>query len=120
VPVRDDVVPESAELVAAGYPVGLVCSVLALARSSYYRPDAPAPDETELIRALHEAAEAWPTYGYRRLTVELTRAGQSVNSKRVRRLMAEHHLTAQNPAKRWPPPIAGTPSHAFPISWPTW
>lgn len=63
-----------------------VCDVLSVARSSfYYRP--VAADETALEAALEALAAQWPTYGYRRLTAELMRAGWAVNHKRVARLM---------------------------------
>jgi putative transposase len=102
----------SVELVAAGYPVGLVCGVLELARSSYYHAPVPAAaDEPSTRAALEQVAAEWPTYGYRRLTAQLAREGQPVNSKRVRRLMAEMGLQAQKPRKK----TATTNSrHAFP------
>src|SRR5262249_31182633 len=40
------------------------------------------------------------TYGYRRLTALLRRAGQEVNSKRVRRLMAEMGIQGRQPVRR--------------------
>jgi putative transposase len=102
----------SAGLVAAGYPVGVVCGVLDLARSSYYHAPAPAAaDEPSTRAALEQVAAEWPTYGYRRLTVQLAREGRPVNSKRVRRLMGEMGLQAQKPRKK----TATTDSrHAFP------
>ena len=90
----------SAELVAQGYPIRQVCRLLGLARSSYYHRPAPAPDEQAAQDALLQVAEAWPAYGYRRLTVQLAREHNlMINSKRVRRLMGLLHLTpktAQN------------------------
>ena len=101
----------SVALVAAGYPVGLVCGLLGLARSSYYHAPAPAPDEQVAKATLEQVATEWPTYGYRRLTKQLAREGQSVGSKRVRRLMAEMGLKAQKPRKK----TATTASrHRFP------
>jgi putative transposase len=102
----------SAQLVAAGYPVGLICQILGLARSSYYHAPAPAgADEQATKAALEQVAAEWPTYGYRRLTGQLARDHQAVNSKRVRRLMAEMGLQAQKPRKK----MATTDSrHAFP------
>jgi len=101
----------SAQLVAAGHPVGLVCRTLDLARSSFYHAPAPAADEQTTKGALEQVAAAWPTYGYRRLTAQLARDGQLVNSKRVRRLMGEMGLQAQKPRKK----TATTDSrHAFP------
>ena len=50
---------------------------------------------------LSQLAGAWPTYGYRRLTVMLRRAGLKVNAKRVRRLMHELGICGEAP-KRTP------------------
>ena len=89
----------SRQVVAQGYEARLVCRVLDLARSSYYRQPAPhgdGPTQTALL----EAAGAWPTYGYRRLTAQLKRDYQIVNSKRVRRLMAELGLKRAKPRKK--------------------
>lgn len=71
---------------AGEYPVRLVCGVLGVAASSfYYQPS--AADESNLKAALGALAGQWPTYGYRRITAELRRAGWVVNHKRVARLM---------------------------------
>ena len=64
-----------------------VCRVLAVAPSShYYRP--AARDGAALRAAIEELTGRWPTYGYRRITAELKRAGWRVNHKRVAQLMA--------------------------------
>jgi len=90
----------SAQLVAAGNPVGLVCQALELPRSSYYHTPQPVADEQVTKTALEQAAADWPTYGYRRLTEQLERDFERVNSKPVRRLMAELGLTAKKPQKK--------------------
>jgi putative transposase len=102
----------SAELVAQGYAVGQVCRLLGLARSSYYHQPAPAHDEQEVIDALKDEAAKWPTYGYRRLAVQLAREHQlAVNTKRVRRLMSRLNLTPKTSRKR----VFTTDSrHSFP------
>lgn len=69
------------------YPVRLVCQVLAVAPSSFYYRSSPR-DESALKAAIGALAGQWPTYGYRRITAELQRAGWAVNHKRVARLMA--------------------------------
>jgi transposase InsO family protein len=89
----------SGALVAEGYGVGLVCGVVGLAPSSYYRPAVPDGDEP-LRAALKKAAGEWPTYGYRRLTQQLAREGTRANSKKVRRLMVELGLKGEKPAKK--------------------
>jgi transposase InsO family protein len=71
---------------ATEYPIAVLCQALDLARSSYYYR-AQEDREPALSEALVHLAEAWPTYGYRRLTAQLRREGWEVNSKRVRRLM---------------------------------
>ena len=88
----------TAEL-AERYPVSLICSVLDYARSSYYSPRA-ALSEPELEAALRERAGQWPTYGYRRLTAELQRAGWAVNSKRVRRIMKRLGIQGKKAEKK--------------------
>ena len=70
----------------------LVCAVLDVPRSSFYYRAAVA-DETALKAALEALAARWPTYGYRRLTALLQRAGWDVNHKRVTRLMRAMGLT---------------------------
>jgi transposase InsO family protein len=81
----------------ADYPATSVCSVLGLSRSSFYhRPVEDSNDE--LRQALQQLAAEYPTYGYRRLTKQLQRAGWTVNHKRVQRLMTEMGL--QRPLKR--------------------
>jgi len=100
----------SRQLVAQGHTVQRVCAVLALARSSYYRPPAADPDGPTKT-ALMDVAGAWPTYGYRRLTKQLERDYRAVNSKRVRRLMGELGLKRAKPPKIVKTTDSG---HAFP------
>ena len=73
---------------AAEYPVSLACGILGYPRSSYYY-QAREPDDQALQEALTQVAATWPTYGYRRITIQLRREGWRVNSKRVRRIMGE-------------------------------
>jgi putative transposase len=83
------------------YPVRVVCAVLDLPRSTFYYHAVPTPASDPSVRsALLRLAGEWPTYGYRRLTAQLGREGLAVNSKRVRRLMADLGLTAHPPRRR--------------------
>ena len=63
------------EKLATVYPVQLICTVLDFPRSSYYYQPHPRDDEALKV-ALQRAAEEWPTYGYRRLTVQVRRDDQ--------------------------------------------
>lgn len=76
-----------------------ICAVLELPRSSYYHKPNMTADEP-LRTALLTQTEAWPTYGYRRLTAQLQREGWSVNHKRIRRLMQEMGLQGQAPHRK--------------------
>jgi putative transposase len=87
------------KLLAPNYPVKTLCDVLELARSSYYHKPNMSTNES-LRAALIALAEAWPTYGYRRLTAQLQREGWSVNHKRIRRLMQEMGLQGQAPVRK--------------------
>lgn len=77
----------------------MLCQVLDFPRSSYYYQ--PHPRDNEALKvALQRAAEEWPTYGYRRLTVQVRRDDQLVvNGKRVRRLVKLMHLGRKHKRK---------------------
>jgi putative transposase len=70
---------------APTYPIRLLCRLLGVPRSSVYYEPNQAPDEDVHKTALLDLAAEYPTYGYRRLTVMLKRAGHPANAKRVRR-----------------------------------
>ena len=66
------------------YSIRLLCETLDVHRCNLYHE--PRPDEDRQVKtALIEQAGAWPTYGYRRLTVMLHRQGLKVISPRARR-----------------------------------
>ena len=88
------------EQLAAEYPVQMICQVLEVPRSSYYY-HAQWRDDAALTVALREVADEWPTYGYRRLTVQVRRDKKIIaNSKRVRRLMKLMHLGQKRKRKK--------------------
>jgi transposase InsO family protein len=82
------------------YPIRLLCRLLDVPRSSIYYSPTPPSDEAVYKTALLELAADYPTYGYRRLTVMLRRAGHLANAKRVRRWMHELNLAATPPARK--------------------
>jgi len=86
-------------ILSGEYPVSLLCRLLDVPRSSYYHRPQGAGDEA-LRAALLQAAEEWPTYGYRRLTAQLQRAGWVVNSKRVRHLMHQMQLQGKQVSRK--------------------
>ena len=65
-----------------------------MSRAGFYRTAsaAPRPEEVHLRDQVQRVAVEWPTYGSRRITAELRRAGWVVNRKRVQRLMREDNL----------------------------
>jgi putative transposase len=67
-----------------------------VSRTSFYRFDSekeagPDPD-MDLRDTIQRIALEWPSYGWRRVTIELQHRGQTVNHKRVYRLMREDNL----------------------------
>lgn len=82
------------------YSARLVCETLGFPRSQLYRPSPGSDKDAELREALSRLAGEWPTYGYRRLTAQLKREHWQVNSKRVRRVLAEMGLLRQRPARK--------------------
>ena len=92
------------------YSTRLLCETLGVHRCNLYHE--PRPDEDRQVKeALRELAGAWPTYGYRRLTVMLRRAGLKVNAKRVRRLMHELGICGEAPKRT---PRTTNSSHPYP------
>lgn len=79
------------------YPVTTICAVLDLPRSNFYHR-VHEKDDADLRVALLDLVGQYPTYGYRRLTALLKRAGWTVNHKRIQRIMTEMGL--QRPVKR--------------------
>ena len=89
------------QALAAEYPVRCLCAALELAPSAHYYQAQEAADEAPLKTYIQSIAGRWPTYGYRRITVQLRRDYQIiVNSKRVRRLMQELGLQGQRPQRK--------------------
>jgi putative transposase len=77
------------------------CELLGLSRSSlYYEPAGETPENLRLMRLIDEQYTARPFYGSRRMTEWLTRRGEEVNRKRVRRLMRLMGLEAIYPRPR--------------------
>jgi putative transposase len=79
--------------------VQVLCEVLNYARSSFYRTRAQ-PDEAESLCVLQTLAAEYPTYGYRRLTVELRNRLGTLNAKRVRRWMRQLGLNRKRKRKK--------------------
>ena len=92
------------------YSTRMLCETLDVHRCNLYHEPRPAEDQP-VKEALRELAGAWPTYGYRRLTVMLRRDGLTVNAKRVRRLMHELGICGEAPKRT---PRTTDSSHPYP------
>ena len=99
---------------AAEYPVSLVCRILEYPRSSYYY-QAREPDDRALQEALTQVAATWPTYGYRRITIQLRREGWWVNSKRVGVSWESWGSVGKSIGRKGAPPTVTTLSPDIPI-----
>jgi putative transposase len=92
-------------LVEPGHPslsVVRQCELLGLPRSSYYyEPVEVSAEELRLMRLIDEQYTRQPVYGSRRMAKWLTEdCGESVNRKRVQRLMRVMGLEAIYPKPR--------------------
>jgi putative transposase len=77
------------------------CELLGLSRSTCYLGPATASEEDpRLMRLIDQQFVRTPFYGSRRMTVSLERSGETLNRKRVRRLMALMGLEAVHPRPR--------------------
>ena len=65
---------------------------MGIARSTYYDRPRVVIDDTTLVVAMGEIADAFEAYGYRRMQAALRHRGIVVNHKKLRRLMREHDL----------------------------
>jgi putative transposase len=77
------------------------CELLDLNRSTYYlAPAVESAENLRLMRLIDEQYLKTPFYGSRRMTAVLERAGESVNRKRVQRLMRLMGLEGLFPGRR--------------------
>ncbi len=77
------------------------CELLDLNRSSYYLlPATESEGNLRLMRLIDQQFLKTPFYGSRRMTTALARSGETVNRKRVQRLMAKMGLEALFPRPR--------------------
>ena len=77
------------------------CELLGLNRSSFYlSPAVESEENLRLMRLIDQQFLRAPFYGSRRMTAALERSGETVNRKRVQRLMAKMGLEAIFPRPR--------------------
>ena len=72
-----------------------LCQMTGLSRAGFYRwrvPPRGVPVVMEIRDEMQKIALEWPTYGYRRMTIELQRRGFDVQYKRILRIMREDNL----------------------------
>ena len=77
-------------MLANDYSVDMLCRLLSCPRSSYYYKE--AHEDTTVRDLIEQIAATFPRYGYRRITAELARRGQTINHKRVLRIMQAENL----------------------------
>ena len=89
-------------------PKGRRCQLLEVPRSTaYYQPTPVSAQDLALMRLIDEIHLRYPFYGSRRLCDELEDRGQTVNRKRVQRLMRLMGLQALYPRRRTSQPGKG-------------
>ena len=77
------------------YPVKLLCDLLDLPRSTYYRQPHEKAGDKELLEEIEKIIMKKPYYGYRRVTHQLKRKSHEVGETRVRRLLKELEHSCQ-------------------------
>lgn len=77
------------------YPVKVLCNLLDLPRSSYYRQPHKKAGDQEMLAVIEKIIMKKPYYGYRRVTHQLKRKGHEVGETRVRRLLGELEHSCQ-------------------------
>jgi putative transposase len=84
------------------------CALLMLPRSGVYRagPEHDA-DDLALMRRIDAVFVAWPFYGSRRIAATLSAGGETVNRKRLQRLMRAMGIAALGPKPRTSKPAPG-------------
>ena len=70
-----------------------ICEVLGFNKSTFYYQPKIDPSEAVLRAEIQRLAAAYPTYGYRRITHLLVKAGYPIGYRRVARLMKEENLS---------------------------
>jgi putative transposase len=84
------------------------CELLDLNRSSYYLPQATAPEEDLLLMwRIDEQSLKTPFYGSRRMALTLSGPEEPINRKRVQRLMRVMGIEALHPKPRTTTPAEG-------------
>jgi putative transposase len=84
------------------------CELLGLSRASlYYHPVPASPEDLRFMRLIDGQYTECPFYGSRRMTAWLERQGETVNRKRVQRLMRLMGLEAIYPKPRLSVPGQG-------------
>lgn len=78
-------------------PIKEACRALGIPRSTYYSAlsDRKEKSDQTLKAKIESIVLQYTRYGYRRVTKELHRKGNHVNSKRVRRIMREYNLVCR-------------------------
>jgi putative transposase len=75
-------------------PTKIACEILRFGRSSYYEDisSRKSKDDSKIVKIIEKIILEFLGYGYRRVTKQLHRQGNTVNHKKVLRVMSENKL----------------------------
>ncbi|KYK50159.1 hypothetical protein A1D31_39195 [Bradyrhizobium liaoningense] len=97
-----------------GLSIRRQCELLGVARSGVYRLQKPANDnDLAVMRRIDELFAAWPFLGSRRITAMLKAEGETINRKRVQRLMRQMGIAALGPKPNTSKPAPGHKIHPY-------
>ena len=81
--------------------IGRQCSLISLARSSYYySPIGITDEEIEIMKEIDRIYTKYPFYGVGKITECFRRSGKQYNHKRISRLMSLMEIQALRPKKK--------------------
>ena len=92
------------------------CPILNISRGSYYKWENNGfvnNSNPLLLKEVHNIAEEFPTYGYRRMRHELNRRNVSIGDKKVRKIMKQENLVCRR--KKAFKPVTTDSNHSFRI-----
>jgi putative transposase len=90
------------------------CELVGLNRSTYYLlPAVESEEDLRLMRLIDEQYLKTPFFGSRRMAACLARSGETVNRKRIRRLMALMGLEALHPKPRTTVPASDARAYPY-------
>jgi transposase InsO family protein len=83
-------------------PVSWLIEVAGISKNGWYHKSKEKVDTTHIKEKIESVLIESPYYGYKRVTKELKNQGESINHKRIYRIMGEYHLLQVRKSRKVP------------------